>query len=154
MIEISLNDFLDNQNTQTAIPENATEPLKNKEELSLNEFLNVTGKDYIPYEDRKFNNKSIQDYWKRVYEDTPSPDDLMLSSEQIINDTDKGTPIDYLNYLGERIQIGWDGSTQGLVRNFIQGKELPLAYDQLVASDKDWLGGFVQQVATLVGDTP
>ena len=154
MAEISLNDFLNEQNTETNIIGNTTEPLKNKEELSLNEFLNVTGKDYIPYEDRKFNNKSIQDYWKRVYEDTPSPDDLMLSLEQTINDTDKGTPIDYLNYLGERIQIGWDGSTQGLVRNFIQGKELPLAYDQLVASDKDWLGGFVQQVATLVGDTP
>jgi hypothetical protein len=161
MPEIPLNEFIDQQDTniqpvvnqETTVTEIKTPITKDANPLSLNEFLNVTGKDYIPYEDRKFDRKPIQDYWKRIYDETPSPDDLIVNYENSIKDESKGTPIDYLKYLGERIQIGWDGSTQGLVKNFIQGKELPLAYDELVAADKDWLGGFTQQVAAIAGDT-
>ena len=62
MPEIPLNEFIDQQDTniqpvvnqETTVAETKTPVTKDTNPISLNEFLNVSGKDYIPYEDRKY----------------------------------------------------------------------------------------------------
>jgi len=69
MPEIPLNEFIDQQDTnfqpvvnqETTVVETKTPVAKDANPISLNEFLNVTGKDFIPYEDRKFDRKIIKE---------------------------------------------------------------------------------------------